>query len=142
MKRLAIAAFSLAGFVLVGPARADDLTGVDRFICSAGSVSACCDDGQCASGTAAELGVPQFMEFDLAQKRINSTKASRLNRVTTLDSIKRTNGTIMLQGFDVDRAFSFVIDEKSGEISATVAIQDAGCNVVAFGWCTPLAAGK
>jgi hypothetical protein len=142
MKYLAIAVFGLAGFVLVDPAWADDLTGVDRFICSAGSVSACCDDGQCASGTAAELGVPQFMEIDLAQKQINSTKASRLNRTTTLEYVKRANGTIMLQGVDIDRAYSFVINEKSGEISATVAIEDAGCNVVAFGWCTPLPAGK
>jgi len=142
MKSLAIAAFGLAGFALVGPVWADELTGADRFICSAGSVSACCDDGQCASGTAAELGVPQFIEFDLVQKRISTTKASRLNRATNLDSIKRANGTIMLQGLDVDRAYSFVIDEKSGEISTTVAIQDAGCNVLAFGWCTPLAAGK
>ncbi len=38
MKRFLLAAFSLAGFALVGPARADDLTGVDRFICSAGTV--------------------------------------------------------------------------------------------------------
>jgi hypothetical protein len=142
MKCLAIAAFGLAGLALVGPARADELTGIDRFICSAGSVSACCDDGQCASGTAAELGVPQFLEIDLAQKKINSTKASRLNRSTTLEYIRRDNGTILLQGVDVDRAYSFVINEKSGELSATVAIEDAGCNVVAFGWCTPLAAGK
>ena len=142
MRCLGIAVFSLAGFVLLGPARADDLTGADRFICSAGSVSACCDDGQCASGTAAELGVPQFMEFDLVQKRINSTKASRLNRTTTLEYIRRANGTIMLQGVDVDRAYSFVINKKSGELSVTVAIEDAGCNVLAFGWCTPLAAGK
>ena len=142
MKCLAIAAFGLVGLALVGPAWADDLTGIDRFICSAGSVSACCDDGQCASGTAAELGVPQFMEIDLAQKQINSTKASRLNRKTTIEYIKRVNGTIMLQGLDVDRAYSFVIDEKSGELSVTVAIEDAGCNVLAFGWCTPLAAGK
>ncbi len=142
MKSIAIVAFGVAGLVLIGPARADDLTGVDRFLCSAGSVSVCCDDGQCASGTAAELSVPQFIEFDLVQKRVNSTKASRLNRATSIDSIKRANGTIMLQGVDVDRAYSFVIDEKSGEMSATVAIQDAGCNVLAFGWCTPLAAGK
>jgi hypothetical protein len=142
MKRIAIVAFGLAGFVLVGSARADDLTGVDRFICSAGSVSACCDDGECASGTAAELGVPQFLVFDLVQKRVETTKASRLNRKTVLDNVKRADGQIAVQGIDNDRAYSFIIDEKSGGLSATVAIPEAGCNVVGFGWCTPLTAGK
>jgi hypothetical protein len=142
MKHIAIAAFGLAGFVLVGPAWADDLTGVDRFICSAGSVSACCDDGQCASGTAAELGVPQFMEFDLVQKRVSTTKASGLNRATAIDNLKRANGTIVMQGVENGRAYSFVVDEKQGALSATVAVEEAGCNIVGFGTCTPMAGGK
>ena len=142
MKRLAIAAFGLVGLALVGPAWADDLTGVDRFICSAGSVSACCDDGQCASGTAAELGVPQFMEFDLTQKRVSTTKASGLNRSTAIDNLKRENGIIVMQGVENGRAYSFVVDEKQGTLSATVAVQEAGCNIIGFGTCTPMAGAK
>ena len=142
MKRLAIAAFGLVGLALVGPAWADDLTGIDRFICSAGSVSACCDDGQCASGTAAELGVPQFMEFDLTQKRVSTTKASGLNRATTIDNLKRENGIIIMQGVEYGRAYSFVVDEKQGTLSATVAVQEAGCNIIGFGTCTPMAGAK
>ena len=142
MKYLAIAVFGLAGFVLVDPAWADDLTGVDRFICSAGSVSACCDDGECASGTAAELGVPQFMEFDLTQKRVSTTKASGLNRATAIDNLKRENGIIVMQGVENGRAYSFVVDEKQGTLSATVAVQEAGCNIIGFGTCTPMAGAK
>jgi len=142
MKCWAIAAFGLAGLCVLGPARADDLTGVDRFMCSAGSVSVCCDDGQCASGTAAEVGVPQFMEFDLVPKRMTTTKASGLNRASTIDNVKRANGNIVMQGVENGRAFSFVVDEKHGELSAAVAVQEAGCSINGFGWCTPLAAGK
>jgi hypothetical protein len=47
-----------------------------------------------------------------------------------------------MQGVDIDRAYSITIDEKTGWLSAAVAVEDAGCNVMAFGWCTPLAAGK
>jgi hypothetical protein len=34
------------------------------------------------------------------------------------------------------------IQEKTGWLSAAVAVEDAGCGVTAFGWCTPLATGK
>ena len=142
MRRLTWTTLALAGVFAFGPARADNLTGIDRFICSTGAVSACCDDGQCASGTAAELGVPQFMEFDVVQKRINTTKTSGLNRSSTIDNLKRANGQIVMQGIDNGRAYSFVVDEKSGELSAAVAINEAGCNITGFGWCTALPAGK
>ena len=142
MKRLTIAAIGLSGFVLTGSAQADNVAGAERFICSTGSVSVCCDDGECASGTAAELGVPQFLEFDLKQKRVNSTKASGLNRSTAIDSVNNTNGNIVMQGVENGRAYSFVVHEKSGALSAAVAIEEAGCTITGFGSCTPLAGGK
>ena len=142
MKRLVIAAFGVLGVCALGSARADDLTGVDRFICSTGPVSACCDEGSCATGTAAELGVPQFMEFDLKQKRISATKASGLNRTSAIESVKRENGNLVMQGLENGRAFSFVVDEKQGSLSAAVAVVDAGCTLTGFAWCTPLPDGK
>ena len=142
MKRVAIAAFGVLGVCALGQAKADDLTGVDRFICSTGPVSACCDEGGCATGTAADLGVPQFMEFDLKQKRISATKASGLNRTTPIDTVKRENGNVVMQGVENGRAFSFVVDEKEGSLSAAVAVVDAGCTLTGFAWCTPLAGGK
>lgn len=140
MKRLAIVAFGLVSYLLFGPSRADDLTGVDRFVCANGSVSVCCDDGQCASGLPAELDIPQFIEFDLAQKRVSTTKASGLNRMSPIDNLKRVDGKLVLQGVENQRAYSFLIDEKTGAMSAAVARD--GCNVMAFGSCTPLPAGK
>lgn len=142
MKRIAIAGLGLAAGVLCGSAWADDLTGIDKFVCSAGSVSVCCDDGQCASGTAAEVGVPQFIEVDTVQRRVNSTKASKLNRTSPIDNVKRANGQIVLQGIENGRAYSLAIDEKTGWLSAAIAVEEAGCGITAFGWCTPIAAGK
>jgi hypothetical protein len=47
-----------------------------------------------------------------------------------------------MQGVENGRAFSFVVDEKHGALSAAVAVQEAGCSINGFGWCTPLPAGK
>jgi len=140
MKRLVIAAFSLVGFVLLGPARADDLTGAVRFICSSGSVAVCCEGGECATGTPDELDIPQFIEVDMVQKRVNTTKASQLNRTSPIDNLKRVDGKIVLQGIENQRAYSFLIDEKTGSVS--VAVAHDGCTVTAFGSCTPLPASK
>jgi hypothetical protein len=140
MRRLAIATIGLAALVLSGPARADDLTGADKLLCSAGSASTCCDDGLCATGTAAELGVPQFLEIDLAGKRISTTKASGLNRVSVVAAVTRADGRIIVQGVDGGRGYSLVIKEKSGELAAAVA--GGECSVMAYGSCTLLPASK
>jgi len=128
----------LTAFALVAPARADDLTGVQQLLCSASSASACCDDGQCAAGTPAEVNLPQFIEVDLAAKRVSTTKASGRNRMSPIESLKREDGQILIHGDDSGRAYSFVIVEHTGELS--VAIAAAGCNVSVFGACTPMPA--
>ena len=141
MKRLAFAVAGLVASVVVGPASADSLVGADKILCSAGSTTVSCDDGQCASGTAAELDIPQFIEVDLVARRVSTTKASALNRTSPIDNLKRVNGRIVLQGLENDRAYSIVLDEKTGELSAAVA-GPGGCSVTAFGTCTPIPASK
>jgi hypothetical protein len=141
MKRLALSSIALAALFVFSPAHADSLVGVDRILCSAGSTTVSCDDGQCASGTAAELDIPQFLEIDLVAKRVSTTKASALNRTSPIDNLKRVNGQIVLQGFENDRAYSIVLNEKTGELAAAVA-GPGGCSVTAFGMCTPMPASK
>jgi hypothetical protein len=140
MRRIMIACLAVIGAALLAPARADDLTGVDRFLCSAGSVSVCCDDGQCASGAAAELDLPQFIEVDVTAKRVSTTKASGLNRTTPIDNLKRVDGLIIMQGVENKRAYSISINEKTGELAAAIAAP--ACSVTAFGICTPMPASK
>ena len=140
MRRIAIACFALIGAALVVPARADDLTGAAKFLCSAGSASVCCDDGQCASGAADELDLPQFIEVDLTAKRVSTTKASGLNRTTPIDILRRVDGLIIMQGVENMRAYSISINEKTGELAAAIAAPE--CSVTAFGICTPMPASK
>jgi hypothetical protein len=139
MKRLAVVSIGLAVLAAL-PARADELTGVNRFLCSAGTLGACCDSGECATGTPDELNIPQFIEVDLAAKRVSTTKASGLNRTSAVDNVKRVDGHILLQGFDNGRAYSILIDEKTGVMSS--AVSAVGCGITVFGACTPLSSAK
>jgi len=118
------------------PAVADDLTGADRFLCAPGEVTVCAMDGECASGPPWEFNVPDFIEVDLEDGMLRTTEASEENRQTPIPRIIREDGMIVLQGFEMGRAFSFFIDEGSGEMTAAAARD--GIFVGAFGVCTPL----
>ena len=133
--------FPLALSTLVlgaGAALADDVTGANRLLCHADTINICYDDGTCEAGSADALNLPQFIEVDLVAKRLSTTKASGLNRATAIESLKRPEGagTLVLQGFEKGRAFSFVIEEKTGAV--TIAVAGPSRGVTAFGACTPL----
>jgi len=81
---LTLVPLALAG---AAAARADDLTGSDRLLCSAESIVVCYDDGTCETGDADALNVPKFIEVDLVAKRLSTTKASGLNRTSAIESL-------------------------------------------------------
>src|SRR5262249_15902794 len=108
---------------------------------SANTASACCDDGECASGSAAELNIPQFVEIDVAAKTISSTKASGNFRSSNVANLKRDNGQILLQGMEKNRPYTTLIDEKPGTLLAAIA-GNFGCGITVFGNCTTLSASK
>ena len=133
---------SLNGLLLVAAlavpsaAVADDLTGQQHFLCTPVLVNVCSDDGKCESATPWDLNIPQFLEFNLKDKVISTTKASNENRSTPIRTLLNENGHIYLQGVEAGRAFSFVIEEKTGLASIAVARDDRTVSV--FGGCTPI----
>ena len=138
-----LAACSLGAMVLASAwtaAGADDLSGQQRFLCTAGQTTVCYSDGECESGPAWTWDVPQFIEVDLTQKRLSTTKASGESRTTPIVNLQRDDGQIVLQGYENKRAFSFLIDEKSGWMTVSVARRDIAVSV--FGACTPKEASR
>lgn len=139
MRRLFLV--SLAGLtVLAGPtAWADDLTDSSRFLCAAVQATMCVEDGECVVDVPWNFNIPEFIEVDLEAKRLATTAASGENRSTTIEHLSRGDGIIVFHGYEMGRAFSWVIDEPSGRV--TVAIAADGGAVAVFGTCTPVAAG-
>jgi len=122
------------------PVRGDDLTGRDAFLCAVLEVSRCTPGDGCADVTLAELNIPDFVEIDLTAKVVRTTAASGENRATPIVGVVREEGSIFLQGVEKGRAWSFVLDEESGSLTAAVARD--GLSVTAFAACTPLAASR
>ena len=133
---VAAAWFALALVVMTGMASADDVGESNRFLCTPVQATLCIEDGECAVELPWNVNIPQFIEVDLDAKRLATTKASGENRETAIEHLRRADGTIVFHGFEVGRAFSWVIDERSGRVTAAVATD--GIAVAIFGACTPL----
>lgn len=114
---------------------ADNLTGSDNFLCSPMMANACDPDEGCAHKTPWALNVPMFIELDLKSKAMRTTEASGLNRKTEIKHFLREDGLIVLQGYQLRRAFSIVITEETGFLTFSVSGEDRGA--VIFGACTP-----
>ena len=80
-----------------------------------------------------ELDMPQFVVIDLKKKTVSTTKASGENRSTKVQT-SSDETEIFLQGIENGRAFSFVIDQATGLLSA--AISSDGATISVFGACT------
>jgi hypothetical protein len=97
----------------------------------------CHDDGDCIVDVPWNLNIPQFLQVNLKDKKLSTTKASGENRSTPIRNLVREGGQIYLQGIEGGRAFSFVINEETGLMAVGVAAD--GRVVSVFGACTPLA---
>jgi hypothetical protein len=136
IKHLKGLSLSLLALALPAAAVADDVTGAQAILCTAVQVTLCTDDGDCAVENPWTLNVPQFIEINFKDKRMSTTKASGENRSTPIRTLEREGGEIFLQGIEAGRAFSFVIEEKTG--MASIAVAREGKTVSVFGACTPL----
>ena len=127
---------AIASSLLVcsGLARADNLDGVDQLVCSSGQAQICLENGSCYAATPWELSVPDFVLIDVKKHTVRTTRASGLNRSTTFSSFDRADGLIKMQGVESGRAFSFVIHEATGKLTASIARD--GLTVTVFGACT------
>jgi hypothetical protein len=136
MKALKRCALVLALLVASTPLLADDLTGSDFFLCTAVQATVCLESGDCESGPPWILNIPQFIQVDLKNKKLSTTRASGENRSTQIKHLERDGGLIILQGAEGGRAFSFFITEETGLTS--IAVAASGKSVAAFGACTPM----
>ena len=131
MRRIYIA---FTGLFAAGAVGAENLVDVDEMICATATTMLCLETGDCYTATPWELSLPEFVVVDLDNKKISTTKSSNENRSTEVTMVETEEGIIFLQGVERGRAFSFVIDEMTGRMTASVSRD--GLSVTVFGACT------
>jgi len=117
-------------------ALADNVTGEERILCAIVEVNFCAPGGPCAQGPPWLWNIPDFIEIDLVDKELRTTKASGQNRKTPIHNLSRHDGDLVLGGVEQGRSFIFSIRENTGGLTVTVASWEEGG--VGFGTCTPL----
>ena len=131
MRRIYIA---FVGLFVAGAAGAENLEDVDEMVCATATTKLCLETGECYTAMPWELSLPEFVVVDLDKKKISTTKSSSENRSTEVTMVETEEGVIFLQGVERGRAFSFVIDEMTGRMTA--AVSRDGLSITVFGACT------
>ena len=122
------------GVLAGGAANSEDVSGIDRMLCAAATVRICFETGECYDATPDQLDVPEFVILDLKKNRVSTTRASSASRTSEFSRVQRDGGLVRLQGFEGERAYSFVVDEATGKLTAAVSAD--GFTVSVFGACT------
>ena len=91
--------------------------------CTIQTVMVCNDPSMCVRGTAATVNLPPVLTVDVANALITGAATGRTIKIMSVD---RGPGKLMLRGLDVQTlgiAWSLVVDENSGAMSASVLSQ-------------------
>ncbi len=125
----------MAGLLLSSALWADDLTDSNSLLCYGWSAARCTNVVECDVMEPYELNLPDFLKLDLQARMAVTTETAPELRETEIQTLEREDGNIILQGMQSGRAFSWVIQEATGEGTLTVSSLDAGITV--FTVCTP-----
>jgi hypothetical protein len=127
-----ITVLAIAG---AGMASADDLEGAKAYLCAPSQATVCTPADGCETGPLWKWDIPTFILVDLQDEMLETTRASGLGRTTPIQKMERDGTNVYIQGTEMGRAYSFVIDEDAG--FASFAVVMSNMTVTAFGACTP-----
>ena len=133
---------SVVALLLFTPAayaqETDALADADRLICDAGLVVDCSADGECTSGSPESVGLPRFLDIDVAAKTLASPSPGFEGEdAATVAHMARADGVIVLGGRgQLGRTFGLRINEATGEMRGTVMDDDLA--LLVFGGCVAL----
>lgn len=114
-----------------GIASAGDFDGSKLLICASVEAIDCASGEECTKGRPDDIGAPNFLRIDFAQKVIVGPK-----QTTPIVSMDKTDTQILLQGKELGYGWTLALDQESGKMSATLVNREGV--VVLFGPCTPL----
>jgi len=113
----------------------ESLAGQSQLLCVPVQATVCAETGECVVDLPWNVNLPHFIEVDLDARVLRTTPASGENRMSPIEHLARVGDTIVFHGFEMDRAFSWVISESTGHVTAAIALD--GMAVSVFGVCSP-----
>ena len=125
--------FLVAGTVS-GQALAENYDGGAPLICASIDTVQCHSEGECVSGTAAHVNLPQFFRVNFQEEIVRARRVDGTERSSKIERLRHDAGHIILQGAEEGLGWSLLIDEVSGQM--TITASGDGEAFVVFGACT------
>lgn len=129
-----MAASFLVASTLSSPVQAESYDGSVPLICASIDTVQCDADGQCVSGTAAHVNLPQFFRVNFQEEIVRARRADGSERSSKIERLRHDAGHMILQGAEDGLGWSVLIDEVSGQM--TITASGDGEAFVVFGACT------
>jgi hypothetical protein len=80
-----------------------------------------------------EINIPRWITVDFKKKKLSGTDSDGEDETTAIENVQTANGNTILQGAEGGRAWSMVIDQTTGDMTAAIAGDETG--FVLFGVC-------
>jgi hypothetical protein len=129
-RRLIAISCAIASTLLPAWSIAAEFDGKTPLICATFDAHSC-DPGEiCERSLPTDIGLPQFMRIDFAKKSIEGT-----SRSTPIVSLDKNPTQLLMQGRELDYAWTVVIDTSTGEMTSSIVNRDHA--YIMFGACTP-----
>jgi len=126
-------AIGVLAALLSGPAFAGDYDGTRDLLCVPRDVVECDMAASCERVSPVMADVPAFIRVEFKKKRL--ANVSGPERTTPIENVSQRDGMTILQGAQTGRAWSIVIDQVTGLLSASIADNEGAFAI--FGACTP-----
>ena len=91
------------------------------ILCALSSVVECARGGSCDRSSAEDAQVPPFLRINVQQRLLSTPDGGRTSPIA---AVQRANGRLMLQGMQNERVWGAVVNEETGQMSATVGEDD------------------
>ena len=105
---------------------AAELDGSAPFICVVMGLTECDRWGACERVGRDVLELPPFVRVNVAAKALEAMDGSGRTTAIHSSALMAEKARLILQGGENGRAWSLVIDQKTGEMTAAVADHDGG----------------
>jgi hypothetical protein len=129
-----LAASFLVSSLLSGPTLAENYDGSAPLICASIDTVQCDAEGECVSGTAAHVNLPQFFRVNFQEEIVRARRVDGSERSTRIERLRHDGGHMILQGAEEGIGWSVLIDQVSGQM--TITASGDGEAFVVFGACT------
>jgi hypothetical protein len=115
-------------------AAAGDFDGSKKLICAPSDVFECGPAVECQRATPELVNIPRFIQIDVKKKQLSGSLGTGEKVTTSIQNVATKDGKLTLQGAENARAWSLVIDQETGHMSASVSDNIEG--FLLFGGCT------